>query len=1076
MNKKICSKIAIIFMVIAVVSNLLSNLKVSVSAQEDSDPIYTARPSANGKLHVEGTELVDEKGNPVQLRGVSTHGLTWFSEFIDESLFKQLSESWDCGLIRLAMYSEVYCGKDKEECKRLMRKGISAAIAADMYVLVDWHVLEEKNPNVHKKEAMEFFDEISSEFADSPNLIYEICNEPNGDTTWNDIAEYANEVIPVIRKNVPDSVIIVGTPEYDRRLVPVVKRPLEFDNVMYTLHFYAATHKDDLKDEIKTALSAGIPVFVTECGICEHTGDGTIDIASAREWFNYLDEKKISYTVWSFSNKDESSAFFKPAFDPQNGLDDKYLTTCGKWVKELIKGVKPDDIYAPANVITKGYTSKIESFVTISLGKRGYLAVHKFPVFAVLCLIVVAIAMFFRAIYLHFTKKKYHTYYDLLTKEEIKEISKKSGWGYFFASLVIILSSYFTLIYLCWRIFFSVPVDSGVIAIAGNLILLAVEVLGFFESLVFYESLLGMKKPSLPKIKDEEFPDVDIFIATYNEPCELLWKTINGCNHLRYPDKNKVHVYVCDDNRRTEMRKLAEEMGVGYFDRPDNKGAKAGNLNNALRQTSSPYIVTLDADMIVKSDFLLKTIPYFVDSEKKCKDMPENEKIRLGVLQTPQCFYDPDVFQYALYSERRAPNEQDFFYRTIEVAKTSTNSVIYGGSNTILSRRALEDIGGFYTESITEDFATGMLIESKGYVSLALPEPLASGQTPHSFKEHIQQRSRWGRGVIVTARKIKFWSLKGLSLRQKISYWSSVSYWYSPIKNFVYVMSPILFATFAVPVFKCNWLELLVYWIPMFILQDVTLRVLSGNAMSLKWSGIYETSVMPHLFIPILKEAFGITDSKFKVTDKSRKANNRKADLKAMTPFIILVVLSVIAIIRVLFMINMMQILGLLTIIFWIVRNLYFLIMALFIIDGRDSDNEVVHVIDAEPVEITVAHGEDKGNKYYGVTTKMTEHSVAVFLDDEVRLEAGMPVTITIDNGDYKATLSGAVTTIIESKRGNIFNHTIEIMDYGEDKLEYYEILYDRMPSLPQNLARDAGIISHMWQNIAHRVARTTRY
>ena len=189
--------------------------------------------------------------------------------------------------------------------------------------------------------------------------------------------------------------------------------------------------------------------------------------------------------------------------------------------------------------------------------------------------------------------------------------------------------------------------------------------------------------------------------------------------------------------------------------------------------------------MIVISDFLLKTIPFFVDVELREKERPEAERLHLGLLQTPQCFYDPDVFQHALYSERRAPNEQDFFYRTIEPAKTTTNSVIYGGSNTILSRRALEDIGGFYTGSITEDFATGLLIESAGYISLALPEPLASGQTPHTFREHVKQRTRWARGVIVTAKKLKIWRRKNLTLAQKISYWSSMFYWYSPIKNFI---------------------------------------------------------------------------------------------------------------------------------------------------------------------------------------------------------------------------------------------------------------------------------------------------
>ncbi|MCR5342830.1 MAG: cellulase family glycosylhydrolase [Butyrivibrio sp.] len=1077
MDKYNIRKISALLLAIVIFLGLFCPLKITSFAESSTKLAETARPSVNGRLHVDGGKLVDESGKPVQLRGISTHGLTWYPDFIDEKLFKQLSDEWNSSFIRLAMYSHVYCGKDKDISMEYMRKGIQAAIAADMYVLVDWHVLEEQNPNVNKKEALDFFEKISSEFSDSPNLIYEICNEPNGDTSWDDIVTYCNDVIPVIRKNVPDSVIVVGTPEYDRRLLPAINRPLQFDNVMYSLHFYAASHKDDLMDELKTAVNENAPVFISECGISEHTGDGDIDFAWARKWFNYLDEHKISYTVWSFSNKDETSAFFNIKYDPvKYGLDDKYLTEYGKWVKELIKGTPPDDIYAPADVLKETDIQKLESYVTNSLGKRGFTTVYKYPEFAALCALIILVFFTIRFIYIQLTKNRHATYYDLFTKKELRDNSRKSGVAYFVAKAIIIISSYLTLVYLCWRIFYSVPIEFGFIAVAGNIFLLLVEILGFLESIVFYESLLDMKRHPLPKIKDEEFPDVDIFIATYNEPCELLKKTINGCVHLSYPDKNKVHVYVCDDNRRSEMRKLAEDMGVGYFDRPDNKGAKAGNLNNALIKTSSPYVVTLDADMIVKSDFLLKTIPYFVEAEKKSLLLEDGKKVRLGVLQTPQCFYDPDVFQHALYSERRAPNEQDFFYRTIEVAKTSTNSVIYGGSNTILSRKALEDIGGFYTESITEDFATGLLIESKGYVSLAISEPLASGQTPHTFKEHIQQRTRWGRGVIVTARKLKFWRMKGLSLRQKISYWSCVVYWLSPLKNFIYMLSPILFATFAVPVLKCNWMDLIVYWLPMFALQDITLRVLSQNAMSIKWSGIYETSVMPHLFIPILKETFGITLSTFKVTDKSKKVAKRKTDLRTMAPFIILSICSVIGITRVLMMLNWMNFLGLSVLLFWMIRNFYYLIMSMFLVDGRDSDNEVVHVIDAEPVEVEIAHGEGKGSKYYGVTTRLTEHSVSIFLDDGVKLESGASVKLSIDTEKYSAKLDGAVTNIIESKNGGVYSHTIEILDFGDSEMEYLEILYDRVPSLPQSLSRDFGIVSHLWQNIAYRVARTTRH
>lgn len=637
--------------------------------------------------------------------------------------------------------------------------------------------------------------------------------------------------------------------------------------------------------------------------------------------------------------------------------------------------------------------------------------------------------------------------------------------------VILVISSVLTLVYLTWRVIYSVPTKYGYLAVAANLILLAVELLGFLESLVLYRNLMGLRNYTLPEISDEAYPDVDVFIATYNESTELLRRTINGCVHMKYPDPSKVHIWICDDNWRPAMRQLAEEMGVGYFDWPDNRGAKAGNLNHALARTSAPYIVTFDADMIPRSDFLLKTIPYFVDAELRSRELPEKDRVHLGLLQTPQCFYDPDVLQHALYSEKRVPNEQDFFYRTIEPSKTATNSVIYGGSNTVLSRRALEDIGGFYTESITEDFATGLLIEAHGYISLALPEPLASGQTPHTFREHIKQRTRWGRGVIVTAKKLKIWSRKELTPEQKISYWSSVIYWYSPVKNFIYILSPLLFAVFALPVFECSWLELAVFWLPMFIMQDISLIVSSNKTISQKWSGIYETSVMTHLLIPILKESVGISLTKFKVTEKSAPGVREKTDLRDMAPFLVLALLSAAGIVRILFIFNRIHAVGLLVLLFWIIRNLYFLIMAMFLVDGRDSDAEPVRVVDAVPVAVST----QEGARYEGITTRMTEHNVTVFLDEGHSLGVGTSVRLRIDNGDHRADLSGVVTGVEEARRSHARTQTVEILDFGQDRYEYWELLYDRIPTLPQTLYRDFGIISHLWQNIAHRVARTRR-
>jgi len=1040
----------------------------------EAEKTITARPSVSGRVHVEGTKLKDEAGRTVALRGVSTHGLTWFPEFIDEALFRQISTEWNANLIRLAMYASQYCGGYEEESLRLVRKGIDAAIAADMYVIVDWHILEDGNPNAHVEEAKDFFAQIASDYADVPNLLFEICNEPNGETDWSDILDYCDSVIPVIRAQIPQAVILIGTPEFDRNLGSAVLRPASYDNVMTVLHFYAATHGDGLLEELEAALRSGLPVFVSECGVSEASGDGDLNFAMAVKWFDFLNRSSISYAVWGFSDKNESSAMLCPGFEPEEGpIRDADLTVCGRWVKALLSGEDPGSIPYPAPTLEKGRLTKIWTFLASALGERGTSTMRSWPVFAGVGVLVLLLFAALAWLLSRRVKKKNRSY-DELIRGEGENGTKQWTKERVTAACALVLSILCTLIYLCWRVRYSIPKGFGFLPVAANILLLAVEILGFAESLVLFRSLFGLKDHPLPEIAEDAYPDVDVFIATYNEPVELLRRTVNGCVHMKYPDPKKVHIWICDDNRRSEMRALAEEMGVGYFDRPDNKGAKAGNLNHALGLTNAPYVVTLDADMIPMSEFLLKTIPYFVDAEERNRKLPEDRRMPLGLLQTPQCFYDPDVFQHALYSEKRAPNEQDFFYRTIEPAKTSTNSVIYGGSNTVISRKALEDVGGFYTGSITEDFATGLLIESHGYVSLALPTPLASGQTPHTYKEHIQQRTRWGRGVIATARKLKIWRRKNLSLEQKISYWSSVVYWYSPIKNLIYILSPLLFAVFAVPVFRCNWLELLVFWLPMYLMQDLSLMLCSRRTISHKWSGIYETSVMPHLLIPILKESLGVSLSAFKVTDKTRKVEKQSADLRSMLPFLILALLSVIGIVRVIAIMDRVHVISLLILLFWLVRNLYFLILSIFLVDGRDDDLEPVKVQDFLPVTVDVLYGSSGSSA--GITTRLNEHSMTVFLDEGALPGVGDHVRVKLlGQKGHRAELHGVVTGVQQSRRSESRTYSIEILYFGSDRNEYWEILYDRVPSLPQSLQKDFGILTHLWQNIAHRVARTRK-
>ena len=293
----------------------------------------------NGWLHTNNTVLVNEKGETIQLRGVSSHGIEWFSDLITYENLKTLKNDWNTNIFRIAMYTDsnntgyIF---SQDQTKQKVCNIIDNAIDLDMYVIIDWHILSDNNPQKYKEQSKAFFDYISKKYANNPNVIYEICNEPNGaDVTWiKDIKPYAEEVIPVIRKNSEKSLIIVGTADWSKGITDCVSSPLNFDNIVYTLHFYSGTHKQDLRDKIDYCLQNNIPIFVSECGLTDASGDGARYFDEFTTWINYLNDKKISWLYWSLSNKNEGSAILLPEYRPSENIND-YLTESGKFIKEI---------------------------------------------------------------------------------------------------------------------------------------------------------------------------------------------------------------------------------------------------------------------------------------------------------------------------------------------------------------------------------------------------------------------------------------------------------------------------------------------------------------------------------------------------------------------------------------------------------------------------------------------------------------------------------------------------------------------------------------------------------------------
>ena len=315
----------------------------------DAEAAGATPVSLHGRLSVNGTRLVDQYGQPFQIRGISTHGLGWFPEYNNREAYRTLRDDWNANCIRLAMYTEEYNGYttgNRNGMMQQVKEGIRYATELGMYVIVDWHILNDGNPLTHKEEAKAFFAEMASLYKSNNNILYEICNEPNG-CSWSDIKAYAQEVIPVIRQYDKNAVIIVGTPTWSQlgsagHLYEPCEDPIRgYSNLMYTFHFYASdpNHNQWLKNKIPTAIGQyKIPVFVTEYGLSEANGNGNVDTAKATEWLRMCDNYGVSYCAWNLSNKNESSSLIQPGCTKTSGWSEAELTTAGRFIRNWYRG------------------------------------------------------------------------------------------------------------------------------------------------------------------------------------------------------------------------------------------------------------------------------------------------------------------------------------------------------------------------------------------------------------------------------------------------------------------------------------------------------------------------------------------------------------------------------------------------------------------------------------------------------------------------------------------------------------------------------------------------------------------
>lgn len=550
-----------------------------------------------------------------------------------------------------------------------------------------------------------------------------------------------------------------------------------------------------------------------------------------------------------------------------------------------------------------------------------------------------------------------------------------------YRKVLIIINSVISIVYIVWR-FTVIPINNGMFSFVMGISLYLAEVIGLISFLNFKFLFTREYKVERKSIKDFAYnrvPNVDVLICTYNESLDLLEKTIVASIGMEY-DKNKFKVYVCDDGRRDSLKRLCKKYKVNYITREDNEGAKAGNINNVLKYIKGDLFAVLDADMIPKKDFLSKTVGYFVD---------EN----LAFVQTPQVYYNQDMYQYNLNKDM--PNEQDFFMREIEEARASINAVLHVGTNAVFRRSTVEEIGGYPTCSITEDMALGMLLQSKGYTTMFINEVLVLGLSATTFSELVKQRDRWCRGNLQVLKKFNPLFTRGLTLSQKIAYLDASIYWFSSLQKLIYIICPLVYLITQKLIINADAYSLISMFVPYLLGQILIFDTLSPKTRSLKWAHYYEMAMAPHISLSVLKEMLSIKVN-FNVTSKDITNDRKQFQFRIAMPHIVIIVVTLISwyISGKMFLEGDIHVGAYLINMGWSIFNFIGAIICIKVAYQKPifRNTERIKVVDNIKIEL-----EDGMNRLRGKVVDISDKGIGIELSNDEEIELGNKLDLIIN-------------------------------------------------------------------------------
>ncbi|QTF10457.1 UDP-forming cellulose synthase catalytic subunit [Brenneria izadpanahii] len=571
--------------------------------------------------------------------------------------------------------------------------------------------------------------------------------------------------------------------------------------------------------------------------------------------------------------------------------------------------------------------------------------------------------------------------------------------------MMIALSLTISCRYIWWRYTTTLNWDDPLSLLCGVLLLAAetyawvVLVLGYFQTIW----PLNRAPVSLPS-ESEKWPTVDLLVPTYNEPLEIVKPTVYAALGMDWP-QDKLNIYILDDGGRPEFSAFAAQVGIHYIARTTHEHAKAGNINHALKQARGEFVAIFDCDHVPTRSFLQLTMGWFLKDKK------------LAMLQTPHHFFSPDPFERNLGRFRRTPNEGTLFYGLVQDGNDMWDAAFFCGSCAILRRKALDEIGGIATDTVTEDAHTSLRLHRLNYTSAYIRIPQAAGLATESLSAHIGQRIRWARGMAQIFRLDNPLLGKGLKLGQRLCYANAMLHFLSGIPRLIFLTAPLAFLLLHAYIIFAPAQAIALYVFPHMVHASLTNSRIQGRYRHSFWSEIYETVLAWYIARPTTVALFNPHKGKFNVTAKGGLIEEQHVDWIITQPYLLLVLLNIAGLIAGIWRLcygapeeMMTVIISLL----WVVYNMTILGGAVAVAIETKQVRQSHRVAMAMPAAVLCADG----HLFPCVMNDYSDGGVGIEMREPGRLREGDDISLLLHRGRQEFAFPFKIARILGNKIG----------------------------------------------------------